>query len=250
MQSKHILILAGMMGSLTITGFANAQEAEAEAESGPAAGTALRPASGANLPLSTPADTTPLGHATGLMLQARIQAQSNLLSIGGSGFLVGYQGSSFALGLGLGLTRLGVNSGGNSGALTLFQIAPTAIIDVWHSRDGRARANILGSVGYARASLSGTVETQTCTGNGNGTDSCSSAIDDVGASASLIPVTLGFGGDYFISRNFALGAELGVQAMFLAGAKSTANSKSESIDAGGDLEMAYGALRATFVIGD
>jgi hypothetical protein len=248
MQSKYILVLAGVLGSLTITGFASAQEAEAGAESGPAAGTAMRAVSGASAPIST--TDTSSGHATGLMLQARIQAQSNLLSIGGSGFLVGYQGSSFALGLGLGLTRLGVSSGTNSGALTLFQVAPTAIIDVWHSKDGRARANILGSVGYARASLSGTVETQTCTGNGNGADTCSSSMDDIGASASLIPVTLGFGGDYFLGRNFALGAEFGVQAMFLAGAKSTANSKSDSIDAGGDLEMAYGALRATFVIGD
>jgi len=249
MQSKHSLVLAGVLGSLTITGFASAQESEAGAES-PAPGTAMRAVSGASAPLSTTADTTSSGHATGLMLQARVQAQSNLLSIGGSGFLVGYQGSSFALGLGLGLTRLGINSGASSGALTLFQVAPTAIIDVWHSKDGRAHANILGSVGYARASLSSTVEIQTCTGNGNGTDTCSSSMDDIGASASLIPVTLGFGGDYFLGRNFALGAEFGVQAMFLAGAKSTTNSKSDSIDAGGDLEMAYGALRATFVIGD
>ena len=47
------------------------------------------------------------GHATGLMVQARVQSQSSLLSLAGAGtgFLVGYQGPSYALGLGLGLAR-------------------------------------------------------------------------------------------------------------------------------------------------
>lgn len=179
------------------------------------------------------------------MFQARVQAQSNLLSLGGSGFIVGYQGPSYSLGLGLGLTRLSGNSDGYSASGTLFQIAPTAIIDVWHSADGRARANFVGSVGYARAAISATNKSTSCNGN-----VCSTSTSEDSASASLIPVTVGFGGDYFIGRNFALGAEFGLQALILAGASTTASGASSSVDAGGDFESAYGALRATFVLGD
>ena len=256
MQTKHILAAVGVLSSLTITGFASAQEAEPEAgaEAAPAAST--RGASAAIATTSSEAAApneaaaTP-GHATGMMIQARVQAQSSLLSIGGTGFLVGYQAPSFALGLGLGLTRVGVSSGGQSGNVMLFQVAPTAIIDVWHSSDGRARANIIGSVGYARASLTASGSTsEECTGGSNTPTTCTTSTSSGTASASLIPVSLGFGGDYFLGRNFALGAEFGVQAMFLAGASVSQSGGSSSIDAGGDLEMAYGALRATFVLGD
>ena len=70
------------------------------------------------------------GHASGLMVQARVQSQTSLLSLvgAGTGFLVGYQGPSYAIGLGLGLSRVGVSAGGESDSLTLFQVAPTAII--------------------------------------------------------------------------------------------------------------------------
>jgi hypothetical protein len=65
------------------------------------------------------------GHASGFMAQARLQTQGGLLSLGGGpGFLLGYQGGSYALGLGLGLTRFGISSaedGDVSGSLTLFQ---------------------------------------------------------------------------------------------------------------------------------
>ena len=191
------------------------------------------------------------GHASGLMVQARVQSQSSLLSLGGgTGFLVGYQGPSYALGLGLGLARIGVSSGDQSATLSLFQVAPTAIIDVWHSADGRARANIVGSVGYARASLDATVTTTDCVPSATGGETCTSSRQDGSVNASLIPVMLGFGGDYYLSRNFALGAEFGVQALFLAGANANSGSNSQNIDVGANAQFAYGALRATFVIGD
>lgn len=255
MQTKHILAVVGVLSSLTVTALASAQEAEASAE---ASTEAAAPARGARAPSAAIAETattaseaTTVGHATGMMIQARIQAQSSLLAIGGTGFLVGYQAPSFALGLGLGLTRVGVSSGDVSGNVMLFQVAPTAIIDVWHSSDGRARANIIGSVGYARASLTANGSTsQDCTGGSNTPTTCTTSTSSSTASASLIPVSLGFGGDYFLGRNFALGAEFGVQAMFLAGASVSQSGGSNSLDAGGDLEMAYGALRATFVLGD
>jgi|GEM_PF-1039954 len=192
------------------------------------------------------------GHASGLMVQARVQSQTSLLSLvgAGTGFLVGYQGPSYAIGLGLGLSRVGVSAGGESDSLTLFQVAPTAIIDVWHSADGRARANLIGSVGYARASFSGTVTSQDCTSDALGNESCTSNSQDATASATLIPVMVGFGGDYYLSRNFALGAEFGVQALFLASANTTSSGSSQTVDLGANAQFAYGALRATFVLGD
>ncbi len=190
-------------------------------------------------------------HATGLLVQARVQGQSSLLSVaGGPGFLLGYQGPSYAVGLGLGLTRIGVNASGQSATLTLFQVAPTALIDVWRSADGRARANLIGSVGYARASLAATTAATDCVATPAGGQTCTSSAQDASASATLIPVMLGFGGDYYLSRNFALGAEFGLQALFLAGVNSNSGTSSKSIDAGGNAQFAYGALRASFVLGD
>ncbi len=239
MEFKNSLVVAGVLSSITLTGWASAEEAEATAAPAP------------SVVAAAPSEATATdGHATGLMVQARVQAQSNLLSLGGTGFIVGYQGSSYSLGLGLGLTRLSANSNGDSASGTLFQIAPTAIIDVWHSADGRARANLVGSVGYARASISATTKSTTCNASATGADVCTTTSGDDSVSASLIPITVGFGGDYFIGRNFALGAEFGLQAMILAGASTTSSGASSSVDAGGDFESAYGALRATFVLGD
>jgi hypothetical protein len=171
--------------------------------------------------------------------------------LGGQSFLLGYQGPSFAVGLGLGLSRLGVSAGNDgSASLMLFQIMPTAIIDVWHSADGRARANVIGGVGYGRGSLSATTTSQSCVADGFGNETCSTQNEDSSAGAGFVPVMLGLGGDYFLSRNFALGAELGLQAAFTTGIDATSGSTSQSIDASGNLQLAYGAMRATFVLGD
>ena len=233
MMLKHVLVAAIVLVGTMKAGFAHAEDAA------PAAAPAPSPVSASE------------GHASGLMVQARVQTQSSLLSLaGGSGFLVGYQGPSYSLGLGVGLTRIGVSGGGDSGSLTLFQIAPTATIDVWHSADGRARANLIGSIGYARASLSATVRTQNCSFDASGNETCTNSTEDATASASLIPVSLGFGGDYFLSRNFALGAEFGLQALFLAGVSADSGGTSRSVDAGANAQFAYGALRATLVFGD
>ena len=204
------------------------------------------------VPNATPApDAVRSGHASGLLVQGRVQATSGLLSLGGPGFLFGYQGPSYAIGLGASLTRIGLSQdGGASASASLFQIAPTAIVDVWHSTDGRARANLVGSVGYGRASLSSTTSVETCTAGPAGVDVCSTSNRDNSTGASLIPVALGFGGDYFLSRNFALGTEFGVQAIFVAGLDTTSNGRSSSVNASANAQFAYGVLRASFVIGD
>jgi len=237
--------VAVLLGGVTMAGTSYAEEAAPTT----AEEAAPKRAPAASAEVSINQEQPSQGHASGLMVQARVQAQSSLLSVaGGPGFLLGYQGPSYAVGLGLGLTRIGVNSGGQSESLTLIQVAPTAIIDVWHSADGRARANLIGSVGYARASLSATGASTSCIVNAAGGETCTSQDDS--ASATLIPVMLGFGGDYFLSRNFALGAELGFQGLFLVSANTNSGSNSSNVDVGGNAQFAYGALRATFVLGD
>lgn len=195
------------------------------------------------------------GHASGLMIQGRLQAQGGLLSLGGGpSFLLGYQAPSFALGLGLGLNRIGVTSGEDggdvNGSLTLFQVMPTAIVDVWRSADGRARANLIGGIGYGRASLSTTTTGQDCVTDAIGNEVCTSSTEDTSVSAGFVPFMLGFGGDYYLSRNFALGAEVGLQAAVTTGIDVESDGTSRDIDASGNLQLAYGALRATFVLGD
>ena len=192
------------------------------------------------------------GHASGFMLQGRLQAQGGLPYVGGGpGFLLGYQGRSFALGVGFGLTRVGLSAGSDgSASLTLFQLMPTAMVDVWRSRDGRTRANLIGGAGYGRGSLEVTDSSQDCGTPVGGSTTCTTSSSQGNVSAGFVPLMLGFGGDHFLSRNFALGAEVGLQAAFTTGIDSTSNGASRSVDAAGNLQLAYGALRATLVLGD
>jgi hypothetical protein len=229
MKRGNILGVALGMGLSAFAGLASAQE-----------GTAA----------PAPAATGD-GHANGLMVQARMQ-QGGLVSLGGvPSFLLGYQGPSFAAGLGLGLSRLGVSTPSDgSASLLLFQIMPTALVDVWRSADGRARANLIGAIGYGRGSVSATGTTQSCSDDGFGNETCTERDEEVTASAGFIPVMLGFGGDYFIGRNFALGAEVGLQGAFITSIDTKQGASSQSVDASGNLQLAYGALRATFVLGD
>ena len=230
MKRGNILGAAWGLGLLTFAGLASAQEGA------PAA----------------PATPTGDGHASGLMVQGRMQAQGGLLSVGGgSSFLLGYQGPSYAVGLGLGLTRVGFSAGNDgSGSVTLFQIMPTALIDVWRSADGRARANLIGGIGYGRGSVSVTNTGQNCSFDNLGNQVCTPVNEEQTVRAGFVPVMLGFGGDYFLGRNFALGAEVGLQGAFTTGIDSKSSGLSRSVEGSGNLQIAYGAVRATFVLGD
>lgn len=229
MKRGNVLGVALTLGLTTFAGWAGAQEAAPPA----------------------PAAAASDGHASGLMLQGRMQTGGALLSLGSPGFLLGYQGPSFAVGLGLGLNRLGGSTPEDgSASLLLFQVMPTALVDVWRSADGRARANLLGGIGYGRGSLSGTQSTQTCSVDGFGNETCTTSNEDFSASAGFVPIMLGFGGDYFLSRNFALGAEVGLQGAFTTGLETKSGATTQTVDASGNLQLAYGALRATFVLGD
>jgi hypothetical protein len=134
--------------------------------------------------------------------------------------------------------------------VTLFQLMPTALIDVWRSADGRARANLIGGVGYGRGSVSVTNSGQVCNFDNLGNEVCTPRDDEQTVSAGFVPVMIGFGGDYFLGRNFALGAEVGLQAAFTTGIDSKSNNLSQSVEGSANLQIAYGAVRATFVLGD
>ena len=190
--------------------------------------------------------------ASGLMIQARMQTQANLLSMGsGSSFLLGYRGPSYAVGLGLGVTRIGGSIDDDKASATLFHVMPTAMIDVWQSADGRARANLIGGVGYGRATLSAETSYEDCIYDPTaGADTCSTSTEKATASASLVPLLLGFGGDYFLSRNFALGAEGGLQGAFVFGLKSKYEGETTDQDGGANTQLVYGVVRATFVLGN
>ncbi len=87
---------------------------------------------------------------------------------------------------------------------TLFQIGPTAIVDVWRSSDARTRANIAAGLSIGRVSLINRDEfPEFPTGD---------IMSDEGkATGTLLGFHLAFGGDYFLHRHFALGAEAGYQ---------------------------------------
>jgi hypothetical protein len=232
MKRGNILGAAWGLGLLSFAGLASAQEGAP--------------------PAAAPAPANGDGHASGLMVQGRMQAQGGLLSVGGGpSFVLGYQGPSFAVGVGLSLTRVGFSAGNDgSGSVTLFQVMPTALIDVWRSSDGRARANLIGGIGYGRGSVSVTDSGENCNIDNSGNEICTPSNDEQTVSAGFVPVMLGFGGDYFLARNFALGAEVGLQGAFTTGIDSKRNNLSQSVEGSANLQLAYGALRATFVLGD
>ncbi|HWA71863.1 MAG TPA: hypothetical protein VG937_06010 [Polyangiaceae bacterium] len=217
---------------------------------------------GVSLPAIASAQTSATGatngdgsHATGLLVQGRLQTQSSLLSLGGPGFMVGYQAQPFAVGLQLGLTRVGLSAtpegeGETSASVMLYQLVPTAMFDVWRSADGRARANLIGGVGFGRASISAKGTSQECTIDGTGNEVCTNTPNEQKFGASFVPVMLGLGGDYYLSRNFALGLEGGFQGVFVTGVDSENNGAQADIAASANMQLAYGVLRATLVLGD
>jgi hypothetical protein len=234
MTFSRVLGVAGVAVGLSVAGMARAEE----------------------VALAAPSADAESGIANGLMVQARMQTSGGLLGVGGGpGFLLGYRASDLAFGLGFGLTRFGVSTTQGNGeeltaSLTLFQIQPTVMIDVWRSRDGRARANAVLGAGIGRISASASEPDQICSIDEFGNEVCSSGTDGLGFGATLIPIQLGFGGDYFLSRNFALGAEGGLQAAFVTGVEAQEDNTTRDLNASGNMQFAYGVIRATFVLGD
>jgi len=188
---------------------------------------------------------------SGLLLQARMQTQLSLLSTvtSASGFLVGYQFNGFALGAGLGLTRASYSvdhtdtQESSSIDGTIFQITPTAIVDVWRSADKQTRANVVASVGLGRGSF--TYNSETCSSSTAKVRACTPNREQ-SASAILVPLQLGFGGDHFLSRHFGLGVEAGLQYTFATSIKMDGQDLSRSLS----MQAFYGLARFTILIGE
>lgn len=222
-------------------GSASAPSPTPQAASVPDHAPALKPSQATSSDLPLP---------TGVLLQARLQSQVNLLSLitSTSGFLVGYQFRGFALGLGVGLTRASYSadhtSTQESSSIdgTIWQIAPTALVDVWHSTDKRTRANVVASIGLGKGSFS--YDSEVCETGYSDLRTCS-ANEKQTLSAFLIPIQVGFGGDHFLSRHFALGVETGFQYTFTTSIKT--NGKDLSRDA--SMQAFYGLARFTLLIG-
>jgi hypothetical protein len=180
-----------------------------------------------------------------------MQTQLSLLSAvtSASGFLVGYQFNGFALGAGLGLTRASYSADHTntqeSASIdgTIFQISPTAIIDVWHSADNQTRANAVVSVGLGKGWY--TYNSETCNTSTAKVRVCTPN-QEQSASAILVPFQLGFGGDHFLNRHFALGVEAGFQYTLATSVKMNSQDLSMSLS----MQAFYGLARFTMLIGE
>jgi hypothetical protein len=172
-------------------------------------------------------------------LQARLPTNFGVDSLINSGFVIGHRSGNMVIGAEIGLTGGRVtsdNSGGGStsDSVLLFQIMPMIYVDLWHSRDERARLNLVGGLGIGRGSL-----TEDRTDSMNLTSASTSSI-------LFMPILAGIGGDYYISPNFAVGVELSAEVPIVLSV--TSDSTDQKI--GGAIESLHGMLRFTFVIGD
>lgn len=199
----------------------------------------------------------PPAPASGFVLQSRLDTGLSLASslVANPGFMVGYRAGSTTFGLGFGYMRLSVGEEVTRDAapsttpgapaaksvttedtttLSAFQLLPTVMFDLWNSADERVRMNAAVSLGYARVQVTEEYD--------NGTKSSEDK-----ESIDLLPVRVGVGGDFFLHPNFALGAELGLQGLFLVGSSADEGSSSET---SANFNATYAALRATVVIGE
>ncbi len=180
------------------------------------------------------------------LIQARMQTQPSIFGIAGgtAGFVLGKVMGGFAIGVGLGLTRLAYTYEGSGGITgTIFQVVPTGFFDLWQSANGNTKVDFVGSVGYGQASLTVESEEETCDYYYDPPD-CSTDTTETESSATLIPVAVGIGGNHFLGPNFALGAELGLQMLFVTGVES----EGDSIDAEISSQAFYGLFRMSILI--
>ena len=106
--------------------------------------------------------------------------------------------------------------------------------DMWHSRDGRARMNLLGGLGIGRGSV-----TSSNTDTMNLTSSSTTSL-------VFMPILAGIGGDYYLSPNFAIGVELSAEIPVVLSVSTDGTDQK----IGGALESMHGMIRFTFVAGD
>lgn len=144
-------------------------------------------------------------------------------------FTVGHRGSRVAFGAGVGVVRFNITDKNTFGAQTttdkltgtLFQIGPSALIDVWRSSDGRVRGNV--ALGASVGRLSITDRSEFVDFNG-----AVQRFEDK-TTGTLLSVNAGVGGDYFLHRHFALGLEVGLRGTMALGIEAPPSTTSSSL---------------------
>lgn len=179
------------------------------------------------------------GPPDGWQFQARLPTTFGIESLITPGFVIGHRSGNMVIGAELGVAGGSETHDEGMGAsrnysLWVYQIMPTLYLDVWQSRDGRARMNLVGGIGFGKGSVTNT------SNDGMGMTTTSS--DDI----TYVPVMGGLGGDYFLGRNFAMGVELGAWLPFLLSVQSAGVDQ----HIGGMAASLRGIVRFTFVIGD
>jgi hypothetical protein len=173
------------------------------------------------------------------LMQARLPTTFGIDSLIDPGFAIGHRSGAVVLGAQLGLTGARLTNTSSSGSsssdsLLLLQVMPMIYLDVWHSRDGRARMNLVGGLGFGRGSV-----TTENTDSMNLTTSTTTSV-------LFMPILAGFGGDYYLTPNFALGVELSAEIPIVL---SVTNDGTDQ-KIGGALESVHGLIRFTLVLGD
>ena len=192
----------------------------------------------APVPVAPPSLEPADGPPDGWQLQARLPTALGADSLLTPGFSIGHRSKNVVWAVELGLTGGKFSEDQGMGASTsesvlLFQVVPMFYDDLWVSADGRARFNIVAGIGYGRGSIT------TDNNDGMGTTSEQTAY------VSYLPILGGFGGDYYLSRNFALGVEFGAFVPVLL----SVNSGGMDANVSGALESLRGMIRFTFVTG-
>ena len=190
-------------------------------------------------PPPPPPEAEPSSVADGWQFQARLPTTFGVENLITPGFVIAHRSGNMAIGAELGVAGgseshdLGMGAS-RTYSLWVYQIMPTIYLDVWQSKDGRARMNLVGGIGYGQGNV---------TSNSNdGMGMTTSSTDSV----SYVPAMAGFGGDYFLSRNFAMGVELGAWVPFILSVQSAGTDQ----HIGGMAASLRGVVRFTFVVGD
>lgn len=179
-------------------------------------------------PMAPPLEVGGPPHS-GIQIQGRLATQLGLTSLISPGFSVGYRTGNLVFAGQLGVTAGKVEDGDTTDSFSVVQLVPMVYWDLWQSRDGKARMNLVGGLGVGKAKI---------------TSESGGMTDETTADFALI--LGGLGGDYWMHKNFALGVEVGIELPVLNkiennGTDTGTKAATQSI---------HGLFRFTFVTGD
>jgi len=202
------------------------------------------------LPLESDPAFAEGGPATGFALWLRApvnSARAEVTSVAGTPeFAAGYRGDGFGIGLAAGwiLFKAHDNSAYESDDVSgsAFQIGPEGWFDVWKSADGRTRANLAAGIAFGRGSVTDKDDYRY--------EDFTEIYEDTW-SATLVGFHAGFGGDHYLSPQFALGAEAGFHGTAVSDPKhESSDGESDKPDVGVSANGLYGLIRVLFVFGN